>query len=71
VSQSRISVRLANATQLARQSPEKSLHIEFMNRMPVGNTPLLACALMEGHPGGKADPQNRPIGGSYKEEMPV
>jgi len=40
--------------------------------MPVGNTPLLACALMEGHPRGKADSQNRPkTGGSYKEEMPV
>lgn len=41
-----------------------------MNRMPVGNTPLLACARMEGHPQG-GPTHGAAQGGSYKEDMPV
>ena len=70
MSQSRISPQ-PGATRLCEQNPEKSLHIVFMNRMPVGNTPLLACAQMEGRPGGEGRLTKPPTGGSYKEDMPV
>jgi hypothetical protein len=43
-SKSRISLRPGDAARFQSEPPWKSLHIVFMNRMPVGNTPLLACA---------------------------